>query len=240
MDRFAYVASLRTNGRAMVDFAQGRLDQPVPPCPDWSMADLIWHTGMVHTRWCAISEGLVPDKNSFSDMQRPGDSSLLGWFSLSLEALSNSLERADPASPAWTWSNDKTVGFIQRRMAQETAIHAFDAASAAGQARTIDAELARDGIDELLDIFLLRRPDRLEGPPVSVHLHCTDGDGEWIVHSGEGNLSVDRTHAKGDAAVRASASDLLLLLWHRIGADNLEIHGDKAMLDAFLDRTAGI
>ncbi|MHB1784776.1 MAG: maleylpyruvate isomerase family mycothiol-dependent enzyme [Acidimicrobiales bacterium] len=240
MDRSGYITALRLNGEWMIRSSQGALHEDVPTCPDWSMADLIWHTGMVHARWRAISEGLVPDKNSFADLQRPDADALVAWFDRGLAALADTLEEADPSAPAWTWSNDHTIGFIQRRMAQETAVHAWDAALAIDQPQAIDTELAVDGIDELLDVFLPRRPERMEGPPSSIHLHCMDSPGEWVVRTGEGTVVVERTHAKADAAIRANASDLLLLLWHRISVDGLEIHGNQAAVDQFLECTASI
>jgi hypothetical protein len=64
-----------------------------------------------------------------------------------------------------------------------------------------------------------------------VHLHCTDADGEWIVHA---DGRVERAHAKGDAAMRATASDLVLALYRRVPIDQLDVVGDRAVAEAFL------
>jgi len=71
----------------------------------------------------------------------------------------------------------------------------------------------------------------------TMHLHATDvaesaaGEGEWLVTLGPEGLTVDHKHAKGDVAVRGTASDLLLLLWNRVSADRCEVFGDAALLE---------
>ena len=61
---------------------------------------------------------------------------------------------ADPATPVWTWATQKNIGFIQRRMCQETAVHRWDAEHAGGRDHSIEPGLAVDGIDEFLDYFI--------------------------------------------------------------------------------------
>ena len=89
-------------------------------------------------------------------------------------------------------------------MTHETAVHRVDAERAAGREHRIDAELAADGVDEFL--VPLPAPTTVEdAPPLdgTVHVHCTDVDGEWIVGTADDGTSVvRREHAKGDAAVR--------------------------------------
>jgi hypothetical protein len=109
-------------------------------------------------------------------------------------------------------------------------VHRWDAENAAGDAPPIDAELAVDGIDEFFEHFCDTGAADAEAVGGTVHLHCTDADGEWLVTEPVvgGKLAVTREHAKGDAAVRGSASDLLLLLWRRVELDDgaFELFGD--------------
>ena len=152
--------------------------------------------------------------------------------------LQAALAAADPATNVWTWSRAQDVAFIDRRMAHETSIHRWDAERAAGHARPIDAELASDGVDEFLNVMLLE--PRFSFAPIdgSVHLHATDTPGEWLVRTQEdGTLLVTAEHAKGDAALRGPASDLLLALWGRVGPDALEVIGDRAVAERLLART---
>jgi hypothetical protein len=150
------------------------------------------------------------------------------------------LSVTDPATPCWTWSPRKDVGFVARRMAQETVVHGWDARAAAGEQAVIAPGLAVDGIDEFFEYWLDAAAH--EGEPVggSVHLHATDAEGgEWQVTPDGRALVVRREHAKGDAAVRASASDLLLLLWRRKRPTDagVEVFGDEAVLARLLAHT---
>ena len=77
----------------------------------------------------------------------------------------------------------RTASFWQRRMPHETTLHAWDAARALGYADPLDRELAADGVDEVVTIFVPRqvRLGRLEPAAVSVELRATDapGWGPW-------------------------------------------------------------
>ena len=123
-------------------------------------------------------------------------------------------------------------------MAHENAIHRWDVENAVGEAAPIDGDLARDGVNEILDVawrYQSRGP--VTGYPSStLHLHCTDGEGEWLLSSEDDRLVVAREHAKGDVAARGTASDLVLLVWGRRLA-GIEVFGDEAGLTAWLALT---
>ena len=123
----------------------------------------------------------------------------------------------------------RDVAFVRRRIAHETAVHAWDAGDAAGSRQPLDADLAVDGIDEFFEIFTPLTPGAPIEPVTTVHLHATDRDGEWLISVGGGLFQIERGHAKGDVAVRATASDLLLLLWNRVelGGDGFAVFGDE-------------
>ena len=129
-------------------------------------------------------------------------------------------------------------------MTQETAVHRWDAANAVGIPYEIPVAVAADGIDEFLMWFAARRiADGAAPVGGSVHLHCTDTDtgsdarppvnGEWLVSRlDESGIEFSREHAKGAAAVRGRANDLLLWLWRR-DASGIEILGDTAVAERF-------
>ena len=111
-------------------------------------------------------------------------------------------------------------------------MHRWDAQRAAGEPEPVERELAVDGIDEFF--YLLpywRGASTLPVSGESIHLHATDGEGEWLVRLGTDGLVVTREHAKGDVALRAPASHLLLFLWGREDASGAEVFGDAAILD---------
>jgi uncharacterized protein (TIGR03083 family) len=215
------------------------LDAPVRSCPGWSVADLVWHAGEVLWFWADVVEHRWTDPNDYEEPDRPGDGELLAWYRSAVDRALGVLRAADPDDAVWSWApRGGTVGWVVRRMAQEVAVHRWDAEDAAGTGWTVDAGLAADGVDEFFEHFS-------DGPaggaaPVggSVHLHCTDVDGEWLVEEPDptGRLVVRHEHAKGDVAVRGPAADLLLLLWRRRPLDGLETFGDTAVADRLVAR----
>ncbi|MGZ4694109.1 MAG: maleylpyruvate isomerase family mycothiol-dependent enzyme [Acidimicrobiales bacterium] len=233
MDAHQYIEQLRHDSRRLADAAEGNLDSRVPGCPEWDVADLVWHVGKVDGFWSAMASGGQPDQYQHPD--RPGPETLVAWYAGVAGGLADTLSSLAPTATCWTWSDQKDVAFVLRRMAHETAMHAWDALEAAGAPEPIDAALAVDGIDEYLEHHVPRRPGFADGPAVTVHLHATDADGEWLVAIGGGAYSVEHSHAKGDVAVRATASDLLLMLWGRVDPqtaadDRFTVFGDAAAL----------
>jgi uncharacterized protein (TIGR03083 family) len=233
MTAIDYLRAVRNDGEALAAAARKGLDPPVPACAGWTVADLVLHTGMVHRHKLEIVRGRLAEPPRPWPPPAPEPAELLGWFEQGLQELLTVLEDADPETRVWTFHRpDQTVGFWRRRMAFETAVHRVDAESAHGQAAPVPAELAADGVGEVLEVFLA---PFLEGEPVggrgeSVHLHATDTEGEWQLRLLPAGVQVERGHAKGDAAARGAASDLLLFLWGRAGVDRLERFGDAALL----------
>lgn len=138
------------------------------------------------------------------------------------------LAAAAPDAEVTTWAGLKPPSWLWRRMTHELAVHRWDAQSAAGEPHPVDAAVAADGIDELLEAFApIADLSEVGG---TIHLHATDGGGEWFIET-EDALSWSRAHEKADVAVRGTASDLLLLLWGRVSPEHLEVLGDEAVLE---------
>lgn len=235
MDTADFIAALRRDGNAFADAcAAAGIDAAVPSCPDWTVADLVWHLAEVHHFWRTVVGEALADPNVYVQCDRPAPAHLLDFYREGLAETVAVLDAADPAAPNWTWSADQTAGFVQRRMAQETAVHLVDAQLAAGLPGRIEPVLASDGIDEFLHHFFGAWPT--DAPPVggSVHLHCTDVDGEWTVRPGDGGVAVTREHAKGDAALRGAASDLLQVLWRRLPLGAADVVGDAEVAARFV------
>jgi uncharacterized protein (TIGR03083 family) len=227
MDNAQFLNAIERDGAAFrLAAVTAGFDAPVPACPGWNVADLVWHLAEVHYFWATVVEQKPTGWQDVKRIERCPDDQLLAEFDTHLGRLMTVLSSADPSTEVWTWAADHSVAFVIRRMAQETAVHAWDAAVAAGQPVDIDADLASDGIDEFLEHFL---PDVAEGAqPVggSVHIHCGDVAGEWTIHPTDDGFDVTREHAKGDCALRGSASNLLLTLWRRVGTDMIDLVGD--------------
>ena len=54
--------------------------------------------------------------------------------------------------------------------------------------------------------------------------------GEWLARLTPDGVVVTAEHAKGDVAARGTASDLLLFLYGRVPAHDLEVFGDSSLL----------
>jgi uncharacterized protein (TIGR03083 family) len=216
----------------------------VPSCPDWSIADLVWHLGEVHWFWAAIIERRAtgPEEVESDKPVRPdGYGDLQAWAHAQMEYLLRQLDENDDATAVWTWAlneKDHTVGFIRRHQVQEAAVHRWDMQNAATTDRPtpIPADEASDSIDELLAITMPWSINEKKPIAGSVHLHCTDADGEWFVHR---DGRVEPIHAKGDVALRGTASNLLLTIYKRESLDSIEVIGDETLGREFIDRIDG-
>lgn len=205
---------------------------PVPTCPGWSVGDLLRHQGHLH-RWVATLAERRPsmEPEFWKDIVEPADDAVLDWFGEGAEACAASLAAAGPDAAMWSWTGDSTALFWARRQAHETAVHRYDAELAAGTPRPVDGDLAVDGIDEAFDILPFRRmADDVRGTGETIHLHCTDREGEWLVRLDPDAVRVTREHAKGDVAARGTASDLFLLLWGRVAPEAVEVFGDGSLV----------
>jgi len=235
-----YLAVLQREGDAFADSIAQAMDVSIASCEPWVGADLLWHMIEVHYSWKFIVESHLMNPDDYVPRTKPADKDLLTEYRAGLNELINVLSSLDPARSCWTWVGIQDVAWVIRRMAHETAVHAWDAHCAGGTTADIDAALASDGIDEFVHVMLMSNMREEEGPlSGSVHIHCTDVDGEWlIVPASTSDVVVTREHAKGDCAIRGSASALLLGLWRRIPTSSLEVIGSANVAAQFLNRSA--
>ncbi len=228
-----YMASLATESERLRSAVLAAPDAPVAACPEWNNMALLDHMGDVYN--FIVAQVRSEAQEIATPASKPEAIDAVDWFDQTCEEIQAALGEADPTAAAWTWSDRTDNGFYFRRMAHETLIHRYDAQLAAGDAvDPIDPALAADGIDELFDVgirFRTRGPVG-EWPSGSLHLHQTDGDGEWMVQAVDGELVVTHEHGKGDAAVRGTAEALLLYLWGR-GRGDTEHFGDAAVAEAW-------
>jgi uncharacterized protein (TIGR03083 family) len=237
--------SISTEGNRFWDAidAARDLNSQVPSCPDWDINDLAWHVLGVHAGWTELVEHPTDDPTkAFEAEVASGDptfdkTALVELGRGTMLRMVRTFGAADQQQPTWTWAAQQDVAFITRHQVQEAAVHRWDAQTTAGVAvDPIAPEVAADAIDEFLT---LSRPAFTQGgPPLpgSVHLHCTDVDGEWFVYP---DGRIEPIHAKGEVALRGAASDLLLALYGRIPLDDLEVIGNHAVAQSFLSPRFG-
>jgi uncharacterized protein (TIGR03083 family) len=229
------LSTLLSAGAELAAHAEGNFSAAVPMCPDWTMRDLVWHVTQVHSFWNQIAQTGLAGPGNVTRIEAPDDSELLSVYSAGVATLARTLEHAHDSDGCWTWAGPRDIAWIIRRMAHETAVHAWDAANAIGLPVSLDAELASDGIDEFVHIMIPHAAKNTVALHGSVHIHCTDVAGEWlIVPQPDGELLVTREHAKGDCAIRGSASDINVALWRRLPQNSLEVIGDADVAAQFL------
>lgn len=209
---------------------------PVPACPGWTTMDLVWHMGEVHRFWATILDGSLSEPPADWPPVRPEtDAEVWAFAEQSAERIVAACRAADPDAMVWTWCDGADdAGFVIRRMAQETAVHRLDAEQTAGHEFRIEPDLAADGIDEFFGRFYPYTVRAGDHPNGSVHVHCTDTEGEWTV-AADGTISTG--HAKGDAALRGPAHDLLAAIWRRQPLGTIEVFGDADLAARFIAAT---
>lgn len=235
MNNETFLNHINLDGQALIEAVAAAPDASVTACPGWTNRDLARHMGGVYAFVTAQLRAGNPQTRVPSDAPAaPDEGDLTVWLRDRHRDVLAALHATAPDAPTWTWIPEKTASFFYRRMAHETAVHRWDAQCAAGTPTPIDPELAADGVSEVIDVMMRyqARGPVSAYPTGSLHLHRTDGEGEWMLVAEGGTLTVTHEHAKGDAAARGSAQDLLLYLWGR-GREGLECHGDDALLDAW-------
>ena len=235
---FDWPAIVARQGGALADAAEVDLRAPVPSAPGWDTTELLRHVGVVLGRTSVILRtGTMerPTRDNGLLPEAPEDG-VVDWYRAQLTEVVADLQAIDDVErPVWAFSPaHRRAGFWPRRMTQETTVHRVDAEQAVGRpVEPIDPALGVDGIDELLTVFVPAfGADRTPGDGRTVHLHATDVEGEWLIRFDEGAVVVEAGHAKGDAAVRGPAGELLLWLWGRVALDDLEVFGDRSAAEA--------
>lgn len=223
----AHVEGIALATSRLTTYAQSvGLAAGVRSCPGWDVHDLVAHLGMVQ-RWATshVAGDPVSDPERFEEEGRASGSPLT-WLGHGSDRLIGHLRRApsdletffflrDARSPRDGWA---------RRQCHEATVHAFDVLTAQQGARPLaadadlDAELAADGIDEMLCGFATRRsmPLRNDRPAV-VEVRTTDTGDVWRCQVSQEPLVTERTGlaADADAVVSGTAAELYLSLWSR-------------------------
>jgi hypothetical protein len=190
------LSTILRDGPQIIELGERDRERPVPSCPGWNVRNLSIH--IQETCRDTLAEiGLTPTQ--------PG-------FAGSLEALEASgIDANDP----------RLQGF-----AEECALHLWDARDAFGEAIPVDEEIALVGVDGFFEMAapgVLKYRGIRAGSGETMHLHRTDGEGEWFVVLDELPI-LTHEHRKGDVAIRGPVSDLFLCLWGRV--EPPEVLGD--------------
>lgn len=259
------VASIEQDTAKTVAAVQAHTEPPilpVPSCPGWNLTFLLLHLGANQRRIAKrLSDGgerqpadltdnvflkLEPEWQEWLKAEKAPDdkplpAALIDWFEEGSKELIAALNAAGDEAQVWNLTGRAKVpaAIYQRQSAIETTLHRWDAQNAlpGHHPDPVDPELAREAIN-LLFGFLPRLRQSFDGPEgqgETFHLHRTDGEGEWLLTFNGKELDIKPVHAKGDVAIRGTASDLLLMLWRRIPPEQLDLIGDKDRANHLFD-----
>ncbi|WP_238017470.1 maleylpyruvate isomerase family mycothiol-dependent enzyme [Dactylosporangium sp. AC04546] len=227
------------------------LTAPVPSCPEWTTADLVRHVAEVY-----LHKAMTMRAAAFPDPWPPEH--LAAEESVALldraygELIDEFARRADAeATPTWH-KPDQTVRFWIRRMAQESVIHRIDAELALGApVAPIPDDLAVDGIDEVLKLFVdygthawpgefTTTLSAAKGRTLAVQV--TDGPA-WLVRTDPDAVTVTDAApsalSEADALIHGAPAPVLRWLWAResIPTDDAQppvtVEGDEEALREF-------
>lgn len=236
-----FLASIQSDSAALAKAASEGLDAPVPSCPGWTVRDLVLHTGRVHRgKEKVVRERLQHDDLEFEE---PSEG-LLDWFRKGAELLINTLRSVGPDEPVWSWHPpDQTAAFWYRRIAHETLIHRVDAELAHGSVSGIDPEIAEDGIDEGLKVFIEGYPPWALVTRGNGLIRMTTGLRHWSLQmasfsgttrSGRVLENIPTVLLTGDAGrwdseIKGDPVALNLWLWGRAPLNRLKLNGDRSL-----------
>lgn len=219
------------------------LSDRVPSCPDWNVADLVWHLSEVQWFWSRIVGELRLDPK-FPDLERPADGELLPLFSEMSGQLLEALARQPDDALCWSWMDgQQDVAWVTRRQAHEALIHRADAELAIGQVPVLDADLAADGVDEFIDLFMDGYVEWATFTPSGRTIDLVYPEGSAALELGrfQGTSPSGKDYdmdafgraepGKGDVTVSGDASSMDLWLWNR--GESVEIVGDETLIGRF-------
>jgi len=240
METAEHLAALRAEGELLAR-AAARIDHRATAAgaPAWQAGDVLRHLGLVH-RWAAtaVRTGAQdPDRYPDDDGSGVRGAELVGWFRAGHAALLATLAEAEQDVSTFTFLPARSpLAFWARRMTHETGIHRADVESAGGPITPFDPAEALDGIDEMVGGFGAHRSRRPpDGPVGTLGLLPVDSAAGWLVRLGEPPVRDPAAAAGADCVLRATASDLHLLLWNR-PAGEVRTSGNPAVLDTWAEQ----
>ena len=162
--------------------AADALDRPVPPLR-WTVGEVAAHLAGVH-RWCAglVREGRRPQRGSVP----AGRDGLAATYRQEAADMLDVLRAADPDQPCWTMDRtDRRAAFWPRRQLHEVVVHLWDVRSVddptPGALADVPADVAADGVDELLQMAATRLGANRAPLPGPLALHATDTGTRWLL-----------------------------------------------------------
>jgi uncharacterized protein (TIGR03083 family) len=231
--------------RYVAALADAEAQRHVPSCPEWSVADLTEHLGLVH-RWAQrLVATRAQERLAFPSVDMEVGPIDASWLRQGADSLCETLRDADADTAMWAWGPDQHVRFWSRRQAHETLVHRVDLELALGKDSVVDALVACDAIDEfLVNLASAARfsPQvrELRGSGEVIAFEPDDGDARWLIQLNETGFALVEQSGVPDAAMSGSSRDLLLAIYRRVRREQLNVNtsGDDALVDFWIAKSA--
>jgi uncharacterized protein (TIGR03083 family) len=191
---------IESEGRRILAFGRRDPSRAVPQYPEWTMSDLVAHTGSILGRTTLVCVQRPTER--ISAPRLPEGQDVFDWYEETLAEMIRTLWESDLDAPVWGFIDGSTISFWVRRMVVETGVHRWDAGQALGDLEPLPDLVATSGLDEYDGMWLSRMGEMPE-----LEMTATDLGRTWAFGSGG-----------TQAAVEGTASDLYLRLMSRPSA----------------------
>ncbi|MBG0566574.1 maleylpyruvate isomerase family mycothiol-dependent enzyme [Actinoplanes aureus] len=236
-------------------------DAAVPTTPGWTMTDLVAHVGQTQHWVAEIIERRITDPT-----QLPTEMAVLpadpnewqAWLSGSAQRVANACSDDALDAPVFNAAADERSGtrFWMSSVLNETVVHGFDAANAAGRPADIDAGIAAALISNHFAMLtsptweMLRSESAhaIRGTGQTLQWLATDtahDAGAWLVERRADGATWQAGSQQADVTVSGPAQSLLLILTRRLPltdreATGISVDGDTDLVQHWLDNTAHV
>jgi uncharacterized protein (TIGR03083 family) len=238
-------------------------DAAVPTTPQWTITDLVEHVGQTQHWVAEIIERRITDPAQLPTQMAvlPADPrEWRAWLSESAQRVASACSDDALDAPVFNPAADERPGtrFWLSTVLNETVVHGFDAAGAAGRPTDIDADIDPDIAAALISnhLAMLTSPTWAMQRPESAHAirgtgqtlqwlatDTPDNTGAWLVERRPDGATWQPGTQHADVTLTGPAQSLLLTLTRRLPltdhkATNINIDGDTDLARHWLDNTA--
>jgi uncharacterized protein (TIGR03083 family) len=234
-------------------------DAVVPTAPKWTVTDLVAHVGQTLNWVAEIIERRITDPAQLPTEMAvlPGDpSEWPAWLAESGQRVASACSDDALEAPVFNAAGDERSGarFWLASMLNETVVHGFDAAHAAGRPAEVDAGIAAALISNHFAMLTsptweMQRPESahaLRGTGQTLQWRATDtAEGAWFVERRPDGATWQPGARQAEVTVTGPARSLLLILIRRLPLSEREtadisVDGDTGLAQHWLDNTAHV
>ncbi len=234
-------------------------DAVVPTTPEWTIAELVEHVGQTENWVAEIMEGRITDPTRLPTQmaELPTDPrKWQSWLVTSGQRVASAFSADALDAPVFNAAGDERTGgrFWLATVLNETVIHGFDAANAAGLPAEIDPDIAAVLISNHLTMLTsptweMQRSESahaIRGAGQTLQWLATDtadGAGAWFVERRPEGARWQPGIRPADVTVTGPARSLLLTMTRRLPLGDgettkINVDGDAELAQHWLDNTA--